>query len=100
MRSEPPTPETAMSDEQCYWNWEAAIVDACSPSDQWMALKFVTKLKEHGVRYPAFKAGRVAQKFIDANPRVRAAYCYQPMTAFTKAIHKSASLRSQARNES
>lgn len=89
-----------MSDEQCYWNWEGAIVDACSPSDQWMALKFNLNLKVHKARYPAFNVERVARKFIDAPPRVRAAYCYQPMTAFTKAIHKSASLRSQARNES
>jgi len=79
--------------------WRAAIVDACEPQDFWMAQKFTMKLDEHQKRYPAFKAERVARMFIDAPPRVRAAYCYQPIASFTKTIHRLAKWSSQAANE-
>ena len=79
--------------------WRSAIVDACEPQDCWMAWKFTKKLDEHKKRYPAFNAERVARMFIDAPPRVRAAYCYQPIASFTKTIHRLAAWRSQAAHE-
>jgi hypothetical protein len=79
--------------------WRSAIVDACAAGDFWMADKFTRKLDEHKRRHPNFNAERVARMFIDASPRVRAAYCYQPMPAFTKSIHRLAAWKSQAANE-
>lgn len=80
-----------------YWDWEQAIVDAVEPPRElWMAYKFIEKLKEHKKRHPAFKVERVAEIFIEASPKYRAYYCYQPISTFTKSIHKLASIRSQA----
>lgn len=79
-----------------YWDWEQAILDAVAVQDAWMAHKFTAKLNEHKRKYPAFKPERVAEMFIKVPPKVRAAYCYQPIQSFTKVIHKAASTRSQA----
>jgi hypothetical protein len=83
-----------------HWDWEQAILDAVSPADLWMAYKFSQKLREHKGRHPAFKVERVAEMFIDAPTKFRAYYCYQPISKFTKSIHKAASLRSQAMGQS
>lgn len=83
-----------------YWDWEQAILDAVAVQDAWMAYKFMAKLNEHKRKYPAFKPDRVARIFIDAPPKVRAAYCYRPISEFTKSIHKAASLRSLAMSQS
>ena len=84
-----------------YWDWEGAIVEAVGPPpDCWMAYKFIDKLKEHKRKYPAFMPERVAVMFINAPKKTRAFYCYQPIKAFTKSIHKAASFRSLCNSQS
>jgi hypothetical protein len=83
------------------WDWVGAIVDACGPPpDNWMANKFIAKLREHKRKHPAFKVERVAAMFIDAPPKVRAAYCYQDISKFTRSIHRAASFRSFVASQS
>ena len=83
------------------WDWQCAIVDACSePSEAWMAAKFIGNLRDHAHRYPAFKPERVADMFLDAPPKTRAWMCYQPVSKFTKSIHKANSFRSFAASQS
>lgn len=83
------------------WDWESAIVEAVGPPpDYWMAYKFIDKLKEHKRKYPAFIPERVAVIFIAAPQKIRAYYCYRPISAFTKSIHKAAAIRSQAMGQS
>lgn len=86
--------------EQEEWDWEQAIVDSVLPADYWMSRKFISNLREHKRRYPAFMPERVAVMFIAATPKVRAYYCYQPISKFTKSIHKAASMRSLAASQS
>ena len=89
--------EDYMSDTEGHWNWEVAIVEACGPPpDNWMANKFIAKLREHKRKHPAFKVERVAALFIDAPPKVRAAYCYQDISKFTARLQKHRSLASWA----
>ena len=81
--------------------WESAIWDAVdAPSDKWMARKFIANLHEHLRKYPTFKPERVAEMFVDAPPKTRGYYCYQPISMFTKRIHKANSFRSLCNSQS
>lgn len=90
-----------MTEDEFYVDYEAAIVEACGPPpNNWMANKFIQKLREHKTKYPNFKPDRVAEMFIAAAPKVRAYYCYQPISMFTKSIQKSRSFDAFARSQS
>ena len=80
------------------WDWERAIIDATE--GDWTGYKFIGKLREHKQKYPTFQEDRVAEMFLSAEPKTRAYYCYQPVSMFTKSIHKSASYRSLADSQS
>ena len=83
-------------------DWEWLIVRVCEkPEERWMAQRFIHKLREHKRRYPAFIEERVAEVFAaEQNPKIRSYYCFQPVTYFTKRIHKGNSLRSLAASQS
>ena len=83
-----------LSSDEEFPQWEWAIVNACLPVDErWMAQRFIKKLRDHKRRHPAFIEWRVAEIFFsEPNPRVRSFYCFQPVTSFTKRIHKGTSL--------
>lgn len=97
--SESQNSETSKETYEDFPEWEWAIVKACeAESERWMARRFIKKLREHKARYPAFIESRVAEIFfMEPNPRVRAFYCYQPISHFTKLIHKGKSVFSQAK---
>lgn len=71
---------------------------------EWLTGKHVpTKLPyhlEHLRKYPTFKPERVAEMFVDAPPKTRGYYCYQPISMFTKRIHKANSFRSLCNSQS
>jgi len=73
-----------------------SIWNSVDESDKWVARKFIANMDEHKRRHPAFKEERVAAIFIEAELKYKKAYAYQPISKFTKSIHKLASLRSQA----
>lgn len=81
-------------------DWIDAIWEACEPADKWMARKFVTNLLDHKRKYPNFIPERVAEMFIAAPLKTRGYYCYQPVSTFTKSIHKRNSFASFARSQS
>jgi hypothetical protein len=78
--------------------WEWAIVRSCEkPEERWMAQRFILKLREHKARYPAFIEWRVAEIFFsEPNAKIRSFYCFQPVSHFTKKIHKNKSIFKQA----
>lgn len=86
-------------DSEMIWNWRGAIQDACKGEYEWQGRMFIQRLEDHQRKYPAFIPERVANMFLDAPPKVRGWYCYQPISKFTKSIHKAASIASLARNE-
>jgi hypothetical protein len=82
------------------WDWRSAILQACYGDKAWQARKFIEKLEEHKRRYPGFMPQRVAAMFLRADPKTRGWYCYQPVSSFTKSIHKARSFRSFAASQS
>ena len=86
------------TDNADFPEWEWAIVKSCEPADQrWMAQRFIHKLREHKLRYPAFIEWRVAEIFFsEPEPKIRSFYCFQPISHFTKKIHKGKSVFSQS----
>ena len=82
------------------WDWRGAIRDECAGEKEWQARKFIAKLDEHKRRYPAFFPERVAAAFLRADQKTRGWYCYQPISEFTKSIHKHRSFRSFAASQS
>jgi len=79
-------------------DWEAWIYRACG--NGWEVKKFVRNMKEHLSRYPSFMPMRVAEIFVNAESKMRQHYAYEPISSFTKSIHKAASMRSLADSQS